>query len=42
MGLETLDKGRAVAIPGLVNKAGAQGHRYLPRWLLRKGTAIKL
>ena len=39
MGLKALDKGRAVSIPGLVNKAGAQGHRYLPRWLLRKVTA---
>ncbi len=39
MGLKALDAGRAVAIPGLVNKAGAQGHRLLPRWLLRKVTA---
>ncbi len=39
MGLKALDKGRAVAIPGFVNKAGAQGHRFLPRWLLRKVTA---
>ena len=39
MGLKALDKGRAVAIPGLVNKAGAQAHRLLPRWLLRKVTA---
>ena len=39
MGLKALDKGKAVAIPGLVNKAGAQGHRLLPRWLLRKVTA---
>ena len=31
MGLKALDKGRAVAIPGLVNKAGAQAHRLLPR-----------
>ncbi|MEO8142095.1 MAG: SDR family oxidoreductase [Sphingomicrobium sp.] len=40
MGLKALDKNRAVAIPGLVNKAGAQGHRLLPRWLLRKVTAL--
>ena len=41
-GLAALDKSKAVAIPGLVNKAGAQGHRLLPRWLLRKVTgAIK-
>ena len=39
MGLKALDKGRAVAIPGLVNKAGAQAHRFMPRWLLRKVTA---
>lgn len=39
MGLKALDKGRAVAIPGLINKAGAQGHRLLPRWVLRKVTA---
>ena len=39
LGLKALDKGRAVAIPGLVNKAGAQAHRLVPRWLLRKVTA---
>lgn len=43
MGLKALDANRAVAIPGFINKAGAQGHRLLPRWLLRKVTAaIKL
>jgi len=36
MGLKTLDKGRAVAIPGITNKAGAQAHRLLPRGILRK------
>jgi short-subunit dehydrogenase len=42
-GIAAMDKRRAVAIPGLVNKAGAQGHRLLPRWLLRKVTgSIKL
>ena len=42
-GIAALDKGRALVIPGLVNKAGAQGHRLLPRWLLRKVTgSIKL
>ena len=35
-GLTALDKGKAVAIPGLSNKAAAQGHRLLPRWLLRR------
>jgi short-subunit dehydrogenase len=39
LGLKALDRGRAVAIPGLVNKAGAQGHRLLPRAWLRKVTA---
>ena len=43
MGLKALDKGRAVAIPGLINKAGAQAHRFLPRSWLRKVTgSIKL
>ncbi len=42
-GLDALDKGQAIAIPGAVNKASAQGHRLLPRWLLRKLTgSIKL
>ena len=36
VGLKALDKGRAIAIPGLVNKGSAQAHRYIPRWLLRK------
>lgn len=38
-GLAGLARNRAVVIPGLVNKAGAQGHRLLPRALLRKITA---
>ena len=43
MGLKALDKGRAVAIPGLINKAGAQGHRFLSRGLLRRiAGSIKL
>jgi short-subunit dehydrogenase len=42
-GIRAMDKGRAIAIPGAVNKAGAQGHRLLPRWLLRRVTgSIKL
>lgn len=42
-GLKALDANRAVAIPGLVNKVGAQGHRFFPRALLRKiAGAIKL
>ena len=38
-GLKALDRNRAVAIPGLFNKAGAQGHRFFPRALLRRVTA---
>ena len=35
-GLKALDRNRAVAIPGLANKVGAQGHRLLPRGVLRR------
>ena len=35
-GLAAVGKRRAVIIPGVINKAAAQGHRFLPRWLLRK------
>lgn len=38
-GVKALDANRAVAIPGLVNKIGAQGPRLLPRALVRKVTA---
>lgn len=38
-GLKALDSNRAVTIPGLVNKIGAQGHRFFPRALVRKVTA---
>lgn len=38
-GIRALDANRAVMIPGMVNKFGAQGHRLLPRRLLRKVTA---
>ena len=38
-GLKALDANRAVVIPGLLNKIGAQGHRLLPRAVLRKVTA---
>ena len=42
-GLAALDKKRAVVIPGLVNKAGALGHRFLPRsWLRRIAGRLKL
>ncbi len=35
-GIAGVENKRAVIIPGLVNKAGAQGHRFLPRSLLRR------
>ncbi len=42
-GLAALDKRKAVVIPRLVNKAGAQGHRFLPRaWLRKIAGSIKL
>ena len=42
-GIAGMDKSRALIVPGFMNKASAQGHRLLPRWLLRKITgSIKL
>lgn len=38
-GIDGLERNRAVVIPGVVNKLGAQGHRLLPRRWLRKVTA---
>ena len=35
-GLAALDKGEAIAIPGLINKATAQSHRFFPRSLVRR------
>lgn len=35
-GLDALAAGRAVVIPGFLNKIGAQGHRLLPRGVLRR------
>ena len=35
-GLEALEKNKAVAIPGALNKLSGQGHRLLPRSVLRK------
>ena len=35
-GISALRKRRAVVIPGVLNWTAAQGHRFLPRWLLRK------
>jgi short-subunit dehydrogenase len=42
-GLEALEARKAIVIPGLVNKAGAQGHRLLPRsWLRRIAGSMKM
>jgi uncharacterized protein len=41
-GLRALDKNKAVVVPGLLNKLSSQGHRLLPRALLRRiAAAIK-
>ena len=40
IGLHGLARNKAVVIPGLLNKAGAQGHRLLPRSMLRKITGM--
>ena len=40
IGLHGLARNKAVVIPGLLNKAGAQGHRVLPRSVLRKITGL--
>ena len=40
VGLHGLARNKAVVIPGLINKAGAQGHRVLPRSWLRKITGM--
>ena len=39
-GLAGLDRNQAVVIPGALNKVGAQGHRLLPRALLRKAAGM--
>ena len=42
-GLAGLDRNQAVVVPGAMNKIGAQGHRFLPRALLRRvAGAIKM
>jgi short-subunit dehydrogenase len=42
-GLAALDKGKAIAIPGLTNKATAQSHRFFPRdWVRRIAGSLKL
>jgi len=42
-GLEGLNKGQAIVIPGLMNKATAQANRFFPRsWVRRIAGSIKL
>lgn len=42
-GLEGLEKGRAIVIPGLMNKSTAQAHRFFPRsWVRKAAGSIKL
>jgi short-subunit dehydrogenase len=42
-GLAALDKGKAIAIPGVMNKATAQSHRFFPRsWVRRIAGSLKL
>lgn len=36
IGLDGIAQGKAVVIPGFANRFGAQGHRFLPRSVLRK------
>jgi short-subunit dehydrogenase len=40
LGLKALKRNRAVAIPGLVNKVSAQGHRLFPRLVVRKAAGM--
>lgn len=39
-GLEGLDRGLVIVIPGLMNKAAAQAHRFFPRSIVRKAVGI--
>jgi short-subunit dehydrogenase len=39
-GLEGLEKGKAVIIPGLMNKSTAQAHRFFPRSWVRKAAGM--
>ncbi len=38
-GLDGLDRNKAIVIPGLANRIGAQGHRLIPRALMRRAIA---
>jgi short-subunit dehydrogenase len=39
-GLKGLEQGKAVVIPGLMNKSTAQAHRFFPRSLVRKAAGL--
>ena len=39
-GLDGLERGQAIVIPGLMNKATAQANRFLPRSVVRKAVGI--
>jgi len=39
-GLDGLAAGRAIVVPGLMNKSTAQAHRFLPRSIVRKAVGI--
>jgi short-subunit dehydrogenase len=39
-GLEGLERGHAIVIPGLMNKSTAQASRFLPRSIVRKAVGI--
>ena len=42
-GLEGLEKGQAIVVPGLMNKSTAQAHRFFPRsWVRKAAGTIKL
>jgi short-subunit dehydrogenase len=42
-GLEGLEKGQAIVIPGVINKSTAQAHRFFPRsWVRKAAGSIKL
>ncbi len=39
-GIEGLDRNRAIVIPGLMNKATAQAHRFFPRAMVRRAVGM--
>ena len=39
-GLQGLDRNQAIVVPGMMNKATAQAHRFLPRGVVRRAVGI--